>query len=348
MKSQIQGYEIFPGEHCGSVAMRGLLNHYCDLQLPEPAVFGLGSGIECLYINKGPTDPAIMVVGRTMGLEVDLASALGIDYREQREDDDAKAWELVRDEVTAGRPTMLSGDIFYLDYREYKVHFPGHRFVLLGFDDEVEKAYIADRIRDVPEACSYPALAASRNPPVGMSLGNLWGRFHDTGVKRDLVEATRLAIERASLRMLGESADGHDAPAGESKTASRAINGVAAIRQLAEELPGWAERDDARSVARFNASCIEKFGNGGGNFRRLYAGFLTWAHELDETLVPEDAAALSVSAANGWTAISSHLAAAAEEGADPRHWTQAADLARHIAITEESLFAGLAERVAPG
>ena len=44
VKTLIEGYRSFPGEHCGSVAMRGLLRHYCGLELPEPAVFGLGSG----------------------------------------------------------------------------------------------------------------------------------------------------------------------------------------------------------------------------------------------------------------------------------------------------------------
>ena len=114
------------------------------------------------------------------------------------EPDDAEAWELVRQEVLAGRPTMLSGDIFYLDYREYKVHFPGHRFVLVGFDDEREIAFIADRINVEPEACSYPALFASRNPPEGISTHNLWGRFHGSEPTRSLEEAAAWAIERCS------------------------------------------------------------------------------------------------------------------------------------------------------
>ena len=48
MKQMIQNYRSYPGEHCGSVAMRGLLAHYCDLELPESVVFGLGAGVDCL------------------------------------------------------------------------------------------------------------------------------------------------------------------------------------------------------------------------------------------------------------------------------------------------------------
>jgi hypothetical protein len=121
----IESFRIFPGEHCGSVAMRGLLNHYCGLELPEPAVFGLGAGIECCYLESPAMQPAVSVFGRTLSLEADLGQILQVDYREQPEADDEQAWQVVREEVLAGRPTMLSGDILYLDYREYKVHFPG-------------------------------------------------------------------------------------------------------------------------------------------------------------------------------------------------------------------------------
>ena len=165
MKTLIEDYRIDPGEHCGSTAMRGLLRHYCGLELPEPAVFGLGSGVDCLYLDHPGMDPPVAVFGRTGSMEIDAAAALGIDYRERPEPDDDDAWEIARGEVLAGLPTMLSGDILYLDYREYKVHFPSHRFVLLGFDDAIGKAFIADRIRPVPEACSYGALRTSRNPP---------------------------------------------------------------------------------------------------------------------------------------------------------------------------------------
>ena len=64
MRTLIESYRNFPGEHCGSVAMRGLLNHYCGLELSEPAVFGLGSGAACLFISGPDMDPCRMVVGR--------------------------------------------------------------------------------------------------------------------------------------------------------------------------------------------------------------------------------------------------------------------------------------------
>jgi hypothetical protein len=239
---------------------------------------------------------------------------------------------------------MLSGDIFYLDYREFKVHFPGHRFVLVGFDDDSETAYIADRVRPEPEACSYAALFSSRNPPEGITTQNLWGRFHGCEPTRDLAEASRFAIDLCSRRMLGHETAALDALGATSDLQVSA--GVAGIRSLAESLPNWGARADARWLASYNARCIEKFGNGGGNFRRLYAGFLEWAHALEPELVPETAPALSRHAADTWTELSRVLEIASGEDAPPEIWARAADEAGRIADIESELFESLARPAA--
>ena len=82
MRTLIEGYENHPGQHCGSTAMRGLLQHYSGLKLPEPAVFGLGSGVASPFLSVPSLDPSPVLFGRSATLEVDAASALGIDYRE--------------------------------------------------------------------------------------------------------------------------------------------------------------------------------------------------------------------------------------------------------------------------
>ena len=340
MKTLIENYRIFLGEHCGSTAMRGLLYHYYGIELPEAAVFGLGAGVDCVHLSAAGMDPAVVVFGRSLNMEADLGRALGVDYREQPETDDAEAWELVRREVLAGRPTMLSGDIFYLDYRDYTVHFPGHRFVLVGFDDERETAFIADRIRTEPEACTYAALFRCRNPPEGISTHNLWGRFHGTEPTRSLSDAAAWAIDLCSRRMLGLEAA---VPVLAAVSPDLHVaSGIAGIRSLAESLEGWAARDDAKWLASYNARCIEKFGNGGGNFRRLYAGFLRWAREIDPALVPEETPDLAWRAADGWTALSAMLRTASEGDAAEEIWTQAADATGRIASIETELFESLA------
>ena len=225
MKTMIEGYTSFPGEHCGSVAMGGLLNHYCGLELPEAAVFGLGSGASCAYLSGGPLDPSAMVAGRTSHMEQDLATNLQLDYREQAEVTD----------------------------------------------------FLAKRLSEAEAG------------PIEASIG------------------------------------------------------IPGIRAFANDVQGWQTRDDAQNLAGFNASCIEKFGNGGGNFRRLYAGFLSWAAELDSSLVPAKAPGLCVEAADGWTGISNALFAASKDPSDPEPWKNASLGAARVVDIEERLFGMLAE-----
>ena len=337
MNKMIDEFRIFPGDHCGSVAMRGLLNHYCDLALPEAAVFGLGAGLASGFINSPESDPKVVLFGRTLEMEVDLAKHLGIDYRETTVDDNDEAWRVVREEVIAGRPTMLVGDIFYLDYRDYKVNFPSHRFVLLGFDDEQERVFIADRINDTPEICSLGAVRESRNPATGRSDQNRWGCFHDTTVGNTLVDAAESAIRQCAHDMLSPIS----VPSGFGDI-SRGIEGAKAY---AEALPKQCGDEQASSTASFNAACIEKFGNGGGNFRRLYAGFLEWAQNLNPKLVPADAPDLATRAADEWTAASSALFLASEEPGLQTHWDAAGRHVSKAADLEKHLFAVLAESV---
>jgi len=304
MRVMIEGYENRTGEHCGSIAMRNLLHHYCRLDLSESLIFGLGAGVDLLLIEGHDFEPAVLVFGRSASMEVDVADALGFDYVEKVELDDDRAWEVARREVCEGRPTMLSGDIFYLDYRDYKAHFPAHRFVLLGFDDEKQVVYVADRIDPEPQACSYGALRESRNPRGFFSTYNLWGRFEGTAIRHSLEEACTRAIDRAARRMLGRAADeGPVLP----DPAMRVTQGLATLEVFAKQLEDWPRREDCEGLASYTSKCLEKWGNGGGNFRNLYAAFLGEARELVPALVDAEAPLLASRAAEQWTILSSHL-----------------------------------------
>jgi hypothetical protein len=304
MRVMIEGYENRTGEHCGSIAMRNLLQHYCGLDLSEPMIFGVGAGVDLLLIEGHDFDPTVLLFGRSTSMEADVADALGVDYVERVELDDDRAWETARREVGEGRPTMLSGDIFYLDYREYKVHFPAHRFVLLGFDDDEQVVYVADRIDPEPQACSYGALRKSRNPRGFFSTYNLWGKFENTAVGRSLEEACARAIDRAARRMLGRAdAERPALP----DPAMRVSQGLAGLEAFAKQLEDWPDRDDCEGLASYTSQCLEKWGNGGGNFRNLYAAFLGEVREFAPTLVDAEAPLLASRASQQWTVLSSHL-----------------------------------------
>lgn len=338
MRCVIDNYRNIPGEHCGSTAMRNLIWHYCGIDLPEAVVFGLAAGIEGGLIRLPGMEPHVMLSGRSFTLEENLARTLGIEYAEQPESDDDEAWEKVRQEVIEGRPTMLSGDILYLDYREFKYNFPGHRFVLLGFDDARQEVYLADRINDYPETCSYQALRKSRNPPKSLSTHNLWGRFSGGSYNENLNEVCVKALELCTQNMLNPTLP-------EDYDSSSVVTGIAGIRTLGHEIPAWRESEQPQWLASFSARCIEKFGNGGGFFRNLYAGFLVWAHEIEPTIVEADMPPAMREIAALWTELSDHLFSASESPQDSDIWSRASQVAFTIADREEHLLSRIRENL---
>jgi hypothetical protein len=339
VKTLITSYRNIPGEHCGSAAMRSLLNFYCHLDLPEDVILGLGSGVDCIYMASERSDPSVVFYGRTITLETDLALALGVDYEEASEMDDVKAWEVVREEVKEGRPTMLAGDVIYLDYRKFKVHFPGHRFVLVGFDDEAKTAFVADRVDEAPQVCSYAAVAKSRNPPTGVSTFNLWGKFHDTRVKHPLEDACALALKKNADRMLGVDSFQSDLLKFVVRDKTLVVDsGLAGLVALQRELAGWREREDAGFVASYLSQTIEKFGTGGGNFRKMYSGFLQWSRGLRPDLVAETLPGLAAESAKRWTALANTLEEASREPGAKEPWRRATGQVQAIREVETELF----------
>ena len=354
MRVLIDNYRNLTSEHCASGAMRNLLYHYCKLELDEAVVFGLGSGLDCIFFSLPSAAtpslpeslPPYMLFGRSISMEQDLAAALGVDYREIMQPDDELAWQRVRQEILTGHPTMLSGDIYYLDYRNFKIHYPSHRFVLLGFDDERQEVYIADRTECETQTCSIEALRLSRNPPVGISTYNLWGKFHGSKLEHSLAEACELALCKTVKRMQG--IDDSQAALLRPSLAQEPrflVGGLAGLEQLAAELPRWSHRADATQRADYLVNAIEKFGTGGAFFRNLFAGFLQWSRRQRPELVSGACLELAQKSAQQWDGLADIVRPLLKQSHNPDQWQQARHQLLAAHATEYELFGRLAEAV---
>ncbi|MEP5763024.1 MAG: BtrH N-terminal domain-containing protein [Halieaceae bacterium] len=346
MQAMIEDFRIVPAGHCGSGAMRNLIYHYCGLDLDEGVVFGLGAGLDCVFFTYRGAEPPFMLFGRGSTMESDLARTLGMDYSEQMQADDELAWEEVKAEVLAGRPTMLSGDIFYLDYREYKVHFPAHRFILLGFDEDKQEAYIADRINDFPETCSIAALCQSRNPEVAISTHNLWGKFSSGKIRHNLPEAAGIALRITVERMLGMDTSQRDLMSLAAGTDELLCEtGLKGIKTLHQQMQEWPQRDYAAASAQYVDNAIIKFGTGGGFFRNHFAVFMAWARQQRPDLVSADSVVLAEQAADQWNGLSPVMQRLVSQPGDHQSWQQALQQVDDIYHTEYTLFGQLGDTV---
>jgi hypothetical protein len=249
----------------------------------------------------------------------------------------------VRREVIEGRPAVICADIFYMDHREFKVHFPFNRFALVGFDDDIEKAYIHDRHTLEPQRVSYSALASSRNPPE-YPIYNTWGRFESRSVRNSLEQACRRALEKAARRMTG--ADDHQKKAllalgGDA--IGHADTGLAGLKLFRDDLPNWRQKQDPAWIASYVSRTIEVFGTGGGSFRRMYSAFLAEARAMLPDLVDPGLPLLATRSADLWTALSQSLGKIAKQE-DEESWSTSVGLIDQILTLETDLFHSLLER----
>jgi hypothetical protein len=127
----------------------------------------------------------------------------------------------------------------------------------------------------------------------------------------------------------------------EDMVVSTGLEGLAAF---ADSVGGWHAREDAGFLASYGSQVIEKFGTGGGNFRKMYSAFLRWARDRRPDLVPERALGLCDRSSAGWTEIAAALEQASKDPAEKSHWAIAAEKAGEILGIEKALFEALAEK----
>ena len=346
MRVLIDDYRNLTAGHCGSGAMRNLIYHYCKLDLEEGVIFGLGAGLDTVYFSYEAQDPPFMLFGRGSSMEVDLAETLGMDYTEQVELDDDRAWEEVRQEVIDGNPTMLSGDILYLDYRKFKVPFPAHRFVLLGFDDERQEVYIADRVREEIETCSMKALRASRNPSGAISTYNAWGKFASGAQRMSLPDACGTALRKIVQRMQGIDTSQRELMGNFSGNSGGILEvGLKGLFTLSEQVRHWPDFDNSGTYAQYFDNSIVKYGTGGGFFRDHFAIFMQWSSDQRPDLVSSTTVDLAREAAARWNRLSPTLQTLAKDPANIREWKSVHEQVLDIYETEYALFGHLADKV---
>jgi len=322
----VEGYAHQTGEHCASTALRNLLAHQ-GTELSEAMVFGLSSGLGFFYLQNDAMSPTRIFHGRSMSLESDFGRNTGVPLVERAEPDDERAWQAVRERIDRGLPVMVSTDTFYLGYHKTTSHFPGHRCVVVGYDDASRSVLIADRKFDTHQRCSFDELRRARNAPdYPVSCNNQYGDLEgEMKLGRPLDEAIRLALPRTALGMLE--------PDGELPT------GIPALRRLADRFADWADIADWSWAARFGYQVVIKRGAGGSFFRSLYADFLREAAPLAPELARAAPAEGMDAIASRWRDLAALLKQQSErDDCDPELFAGAGRIAGELADAEERFF----------
>lgn len=269
----IQDYPHRMGGHCGSGAMRDLMHWHglgWDGPPDEGLVFSLGGALGLSYLRSTDLVPPLYLVGRNSDFEIDLPRRLGGQVEVLTTDSPAEGWSWVVDEIDAGRPSLVWGDIAELPYLRVQLQMSRHDIVVIGYDDAQGVAFVVDNDRAEVQEVPLDALARARSstafpePTRHCTYRITW--------PDELPDLTRIAAD--AFRQSAGSMRRPSQPGIVGVMATAAgTEGLAAASQLAADVRTWVDLPvDELEVFLFSLRAfIEKAGTGGGLFRRLLA-----------------------------------------------------------------------------
>lgn len=303
----VRGVEARDTQHCETTALGVLLRHE-GLDLSEPMLFGLGSGLSFIYWDsKAMAFPFLGGRVKPFELTRNLAARLGLTLRVEETTSPRKAWRNVAAAIDAGRPVGLQLDCYHLEYFRSKVHFGGHVVAMYGYDEH--EAHLVDTTQQggaVRTSRDSLAMAraergpmTARNRSFTLTLPERSPRWQDQIIPaiRDCADAF-LAAPIANLGHRG-------------------------IAKAAERVLTWPARaGDPRHDLPQAALLMERAGTGGALFRVLYRDFLGECVQLTGNKDLRTGHRLYAEAAVLWTDVAALIAKAGESG-DVRHLEQA-------------------------
>jgi hypothetical protein len=312
--------------HCETSTLGVLLRHQ-RLDLSEPMLFGLGSGLSFVYWDSRTMDFPFLG-GRVKPFELtrNLAANLGLDLQVRETASARKGWQNVVTALDAGHPVGLQLDSYHLDHFTTKVHFGGHVVALYGYDEQ--DALLVDTDQQggavTTSLASLARARAERGPMTARHRSFTLTVPDDAPAPHSRIVPAVTACAQAFLR---------------PPIANLGHRGIAKAGTL---VPTWLARTDdpGRDLAQA-ALLMEQGGTGGALFRNLYRDFLAECTSALDSPRLRTGLALYTEAAAHWTRVAD-LIGRAGTTREERHLAEAGDLLTELSRLEREAMEQLA------
>ena len=248
--------------HCENGVASNLLRNQ-GLELNEPMVFGIGSGLFFVYLPFLKINHAPVVSYRPMPGQIfnRLAKQLGIKIKRIKFSNKQKAQEVLEENLKNNIASGLQVGVYNLTYfpDEYRFHFNAHNLVVFG--KEENRFLISDPVMEETTTLTEEELEKVRFAKGALApKGQIYYPIH-IPKNIELGPAIKKAIKKTCNDML----------------APVPIVGVRGIRMVARAVLKWPKKHGVRKANHYLAQLVrmqEEIGTGGGGFRFIYAAFL--------------------------------------------------------------------------
>ena len=264
-----------PAAHCENGAISALLRYH-GIELSEPMVFGLASGLFFTHLSFVKMGGMPVTSFRTFPgvLFKRVTKILGIKSQTQRFFSKERAMQkLDKLLLEDGEPVGCVVGMYYLPYmpKEYRFHFNGHNICVIGKDEETGFYSVLDSNATQKVTISYDDLVKVRFPKGGVYplMGQMYWIKSVPERLPDLKPLILKAIKGTCKNMVAQPG-------------FVPYVGANGILYLSKRIRTW-EKTMGKRRALLNLAqvirMLEEIGTGGAGFRFVYGAFLQEAAE---------------------------------------------------------------------
>ncbi|MCG9910185.1 MAG: BtrH N-terminal domain-containing protein [Flavobacteriales bacterium] len=256
-------FEHRQSAHCENGVTAGLFS-YNGIEMTEPLVFGLGSGLFFAHMPFMKLSGIPVTGFRPLPgiIFTRAAKRLGIKMKIKTYRDEAKAMADLDANLEQGIPTGCVVGVFHLTYfpAPYRFHFNAHNLVVFG--KEEDRYLISDPVMETINSLTHHELkkvrfAKGTAPP----KGKMYWPVH---------VPKQINLEKALVKGIRKTCyDMTEIPL--------PFFGAKGIKYLAGQVRKWPKKLGAKKANLYLGQVVrmqEEIGTGGAGFRFLYAAFL--------------------------------------------------------------------------
>lgn len=254
--------------HCENGVISNLLRYY-GIDLSEPLIFGIGSGIYFSYLPFYKLNGLPVTSFRPWpGLIFKrITNVLNIEMHSERFRNPDKAMKALDANLDKGIPTGMVVGVFHLTYfpAPYRFHFNAHNIVAYGRENG--QYLISDPVMENVEQLNAFDLKRVRYAKgIGKPKGKMY-YIKSVPESIDIESAIRKGLKRTILEMIKLPGP---------------IIGITGIKYLSSRIKKWPDKLGERRAGQYLGQIVrmqEEIGTGGAGFRFLFAAFLQEASE---------------------------------------------------------------------
>jgi len=318
--------------HCENGVTSNLLKYY-GINLSEPMIFGIGSGLFFSYLPFLKNDGIPVTSFRPLpGVIFKRATRLlGFKVQKKKFRNQEKAMLELDDLLKKDIPVGMLVGVYHLTYfpTPYRFHFNAHNLVVYAKKDD--QYIISDPIMETPTSLTYKELQRVR-----FAKGLFSPKGHMYWAKEIPKEPD---IKSAVINGIKKTAKDMTAPV--------PIIGVKGIRYLSKQVRKYPKKHGKRRASQYLGKIVrmqEEIGTGGAGFRFMYAAFLQEAATVLEQDWLNDMAKEMTEIGDIWREFAVLTARIIKERTQLENaYDKAADILLIIADREEKVFKKLKE-----